>query len=78
MNWLLWCVVFRILTNKLVTMRFFQDAMAQTWMQGEGMPIKDLGNNYFLIQLYHERDFTRITSDGPRNYNQSMILMKPL
>lgn len=40
--------------------------------------MKDLGNNCFVIQFYHERDFTRIMSDGPWNYNQSMILMQPL
>ncbi|KAK4716561.1 hypothetical protein R3W88_014899 [Solanum pinnatisectum] len=59
-------------------MRFFQDAMAQAWIQGEGMTMKYLGNNYFLIQLYHEGDFTHITSEGLKNYNQSRILMQPL
>ncbi|KAK6779631.1 hypothetical protein RDI58_021815 [Solanum bulbocastanum] len=32
MNQLLWCVVCHIATDKPVTMRFFQDAMAQAWM----------------------------------------------
>ncbi|KAK4344696.1 hypothetical protein RND71_034872 [Anisodus tanguticus] len=73
-----WCIVCRILTEKPMTMRFFQDAMAQTWMPGECTTMKDLNNNCFLIQFYHERDFTRVMSDGPWNYDQSMILMQPL
>ncbi|KAK4363010.1 hypothetical protein RND71_018251 [Anisodus tanguticus] len=42
-------IVCRILTENPVKMRFFQDAMAQAWMPGECMTMKDLGNNCFLV-----------------------------
>ncbi|KAK4380373.1 hypothetical protein RND71_002235 [Anisodus tanguticus] len=60
-----WSIVCRILTEKPMTVRFFQDAMAQAWMPGKCMTMKDLGNNCFLIQFYHERDFTRVMSNKP-------------
>ncbi|KAK4380374.1 hypothetical protein RND71_002236 [Anisodus tanguticus] len=60
-----WCIVCRILTEKPMTVRFFQDAMAQAWMPGKCMTMNDLGNNCILIRFYHERNFTRVVSNRP-------------
>ncbi|KAH0701984.1 hypothetical protein KY290_017227 [Solanum tuberosum] len=41
----LWCVVGRVVTDKFVTPNSLSDAMGKAWRPGEGMTVKELGNN---------------------------------
>ncbi|WMV19229.1 hypothetical protein MTR67_012614 [Solanum verrucosum] len=40
-----WCVVGRAVTNKFVNPNSLSDAMGKAWRPGEGVIVKELGNN---------------------------------
>jgi len=46
--------------------------------QGEGMTVKELGNNVFVFQFFNQREHDRIIEDGPWNFMQNPVLLRPL
>uniref|UniRef100_M1DG33 DUF4283 domain-containing protein n=1 Tax=Solanum tuberosum TaxID=4113 RepID=M1DG33_SOLTU len=59
-----WCVVGRVVTDKFVNPNSLSDAMGKAWRPGEGMTVKELGNNVFVFQFFNQREHDRITEDG--------------
>ncbi|KAJ9141031.1 hypothetical protein P3X46_031615 [Hevea brasiliensis] len=52
--------------------------MASVWRPMKGILIKELGNNVYLFQFFHELDVERVLKGGPWNYQQQPILLHEL
>ncbi|KAH0734649.1 hypothetical protein KY285_010356 [Solanum tuberosum] len=73
-----WCMVGHVVTDKFVNPNSLSDAMGKAWRPREGMIVKELGNNVFVFQFFNQREHDRITEDGPWNFMQNPVLLRPL
>uniref|UniRef100_A0A803QDQ2 DUF4283 domain-containing protein n=1 Tax=Cannabis sativa TaxID=3483 RepID=A0A803QDQ2_CANSA len=65
-----WCLVGRLLTGKISDFWLFQNIMVNLWKPRKGMYIKQLDQNRFLFQFYHEVDVQRVITGSPWTYDQ--------
>lgn len=72
------CIVGRLLTEKVINFQIFQNMMACIWKPGKGMMVKELGNNCYLFQFFHELDVEKVIDGGPWNYQQIPIILHEL
>uniref|UniRef100_A0A2C9VXT9 DUF4283 domain-containing protein n=1 Tax=Manihot esculenta TaxID=3983 RepID=A0A2C9VXT9_MANES len=52
--------------------------MASVWHPVKGMIAKELGNNCYLIQFFHQMDLDRIMKHGPWTFSNNPILLREL
>lgn len=55
-----WCLVGRFLTYSPIDFQAMQHKMASLWRPGKGLYVKQLDNNRFIFQFYHEVDIRRV------------------
>nr|GMD50100.1 uncharacterized protein LOC109167503 [Ipomoea batatas] len=68
-------LVGRLITEKIVKFPFMRDTMASVWRHRMGVAAKDLSNNIFLFQFFHELDVLRVLNDGPWSFEQSLLVL---
>ncbi|KAF4379184.1 hypothetical protein G4B88_010578 [Cannabis sativa] len=73
-----WCLVGRMLTGKVSDFRIFQNLMADLWKPGKGMYAKQLDQNRFLFQFYHELDIKRVIEGSPWTYDRKQLIITRL
>lgn len=65
------CVVCRLLTNHNINFMAFKQTMASVWHPVKRMIAKELGNNCYLIQFFHQMDLDRIMKHGPWTFSNN-------
>lgn len=55
-----WALVGRFLSNIPFDFNVMKNMMAGLWQPGKGMYVKELGNNWYLFQMGHEIDISRV------------------
>ncbi|KAF4362960.1 hypothetical protein F8388_020476 [Cannabis sativa] len=73
-----WCLVGRMLTGKVSDFRIFQNLMADLWKPGKGMYAKQLDQNRFLFQFYHELDIKRVIEGSQWTYDRKQLIITRL
>ncbi|KAF4383757.1 hypothetical protein G4B88_020079 [Cannabis sativa] len=73
-----WCLVGRMLAGKVSDFRIFQNLMADLWKPGKGMYAKQLDQNRFLFQFYHELDIKRVIEGSPWTYDRKQLIITRL
>uniref|UniRef100_A0A803Q3T6 PHD finger protein ING n=1 Tax=Cannabis sativa TaxID=3483 RepID=A0A803Q3T6_CANSA len=73
-----WCLVGRFLTNRLIDFDKMQNILASLWQPGMGMFVKQLDNNRFLFQFYHEVDIQRVIDGSPWTYDRTQLIIERL
>lgn len=68
-------LVGKLITDKLVKFAFMRDTLAAVWRPGRGVAVKDLGNNTFMFQFFHEIDLKHILEDGPWSFEKSLLVL---
>nr|GMD36157.1 uncharacterized protein LOC109167503 [Ipomoea batatas] len=71
-------LVGRIMTEKIVKFTFMRDTMASVWRPRYGIAAKDLQNNTFLFQFFHELDMQRALEDGPWSFEQNLLVLSKI
>ncbi|XP_031101947.1 uncharacterized protein LOC116005850 [Ipomoea triloba] len=66
----------RLVTQKPVRFAFFQDTMARVWMPSMGVNMTELQPRKYLFRFYHEKDISRVITEGPWTYEQNLLIMK--
>ncbi|XP_062089022.1 uncharacterized protein LOC133795584 [Humulus lupulus] len=52
-----------------------QQTLASIWRPGKGVFIKELDNNRFLFQFYHELDIKRVVEGSPWYFNRKALII---
>lgn len=59
------CLVGKFLTKGIMDFQVMKQTLAALWRSGQGVYIKELDVNLFLIQFYHEIDIKRVVEGSP-------------
>lgn len=73
-----WCLVGRFLTDSPIDSQAMQHKMASLWRPGRGLYVKQLENNRFLFQFYHEMDIRRVIEGSPWTFGRFHLVMERL
>lgn len=73
-----WCLVGRFLTDSHIDFQAMQHKMASLWRPGRGLYVKQLDNNRFLFQFYHELDISRVIEGSPWSFGRFHLVMERL
>uniref|UniRef100_A0A803QRE7 CCHC-type domain-containing protein n=1 Tax=Cannabis sativa TaxID=3483 RepID=A0A803QRE7_CANSA len=73
-----WCLVGRFLSNRLIDFEKMQNILASLWQPGMGMFVKQLDNNRFLFQFYHEVDIQKVINGSPWTYDRMQLIIERL
>uniref|UniRef100_A0A803QS68 CCHC-type domain-containing protein n=1 Tax=Cannabis sativa TaxID=3483 RepID=A0A803QS68_CANSA len=73
-----WCLVGRFLSNRIVDFEKMQNILASLWQPGIGMFVKQVDNNRFLFQFYHEVDIKRVIDGSPWTYDRMQLIIERL
>ena len=66
-----WTTVGRFLTQKSLNFVSMKNVLAFVWRLVCGMCVKELQNNLYLFQFFHERDVDRVLKNGPWSFEQN-------
>lgn len=72
------CVVARFITDGNADFQALQQTLASLWKPGKGVYIKELENNLYLFQFYHELDVKRVLDGSPWSFNRRALVMARL
>ncbi|XP_062104231.1 uncharacterized protein At4g02000-like [Humulus lupulus] len=73
-NWRL-CLIGRFIQSGSLDFLSMQQTLASTWKPGKGVFIKELDNNRFLFQFYHELDIKRVVEGSPWYFNRKALII---
>lgn len=68
----------RILIDKPIKFNFMKETVSPIWRPGKGMSVREVSSNLFHFHFFHEVDIKRIRDDGPRAYEQSLLVLKKI
>ncbi|XP_019172069.1 PREDICTED: uncharacterized protein LOC109167503 [Ipomoea nil] len=68
-------LVGRLMTDKIVKFAFMRDTMAAVWRPRMGVAAKELINNTYLFQFFHDIDMQRVLEDGPWSFEQNLLAL---
>ena len=71
------CLLGKFLSDKAVNFNSMKTTLATLWRPMRGVKIKDLGQQLFSSQFYHDMDLERVISHGPWSFDQSMLVLVP-
>lgn len=72
------CIVGRFITEDKVDFLAMQHTLAALWKPGKGVYMKELDNNLYLFQFYHELDVKRVMEGCPCSFNKRALVMARL
>ncbi|KAM6553201.1 hypothetical protein CsatB_013963 [Cannabis sativa] len=70
-----WCLVGRLLSDKLIDFDSVRNVMGSLWRPGNGMYVKELETNKYLFQFFHEVDINRALEGTPWTFNKIIPLI---
>ncbi|XP_060969447.1 uncharacterized protein At4g02000-like [Cannabis sativa] len=73
-----WCLVGRLLSNRVIDFEKMQNVLASLWQPGMEMFVKQLDTNRFLFQFYHEVDIQRVINGSPWTYDRMQLIIERL
>uniref|UniRef100_A0A803P795 Reverse transcriptase domain-containing protein n=1 Tax=Cannabis sativa TaxID=3483 RepID=A0A803P795_CANSA len=73
-----WCVVGRFLTKRSLDFMAMQHKMASLWRPGRGMFVKELDENLYLFQFYHQIDVDRVVEGSPWTFDRVPLIFSKL
>ena len=73
-NWRL-CLVGRFLQIGTFDFLAMQQTLASIWKPGKGVFIKELEDNRFIFQFYHEIDIKRVLDGSPWYFNRKALIL---
>lgn len=73
-----WCLVGRVLSDRPVDFDALRNVMAALWRPGKGLFVKDLGDNKYLFQFFHEVDIQRVIEGSPWTFNKVPLVIERL
>ncbi|XP_060971235.1 uncharacterized protein LOC133037758 [Cannabis sativa] len=73
-----WCLVGRLLTNRVSDFDTVRNVMASLWRPVKGMFVKELEFNRFLFQFFHELDINRVLEGTPWTFNKIPLIVQRL
>nr|GLL20147.1 uncharacterized protein LOC109173053 [Ipomoea trifida] len=68
-------LVGRLITEKIIKFTFMRDTMATVWRPRKGVAAKELSNNTYLFQFFHELDMQRVLDNGPWSFEQNLLIL---
>lgn len=72
------CLVGKLATDRHIKFPFFRDTIAAVWRPGKGVNIKEIQQNLYFFQFFHEADVQRTVEDGPWSYEQNLLVIRRL
>ncbi|KAF4347783.1 hypothetical protein G4B88_015460 [Cannabis sativa] len=73
-----WCLVGKLLTNRTFDFDAMRHMLASLWQPGKGVYIKELDNNRYLFQFYHEIDVQTVIDGSPWTFNRMPLVFHRL
>ncbi|XP_062099844.1 uncharacterized protein LOC133805696 [Humulus lupulus] len=73
-----WCLVGHFLTKRIIDFQQMQHMMVAFWRPGRGMYVKELENNLYLFQFYHEVDIRRVIEGSPWTFDRMQLVFECL
>ncbi|XP_062104125.1 uncharacterized protein LOC133815285 [Humulus lupulus] len=73
-----WCLVGRFLTDRCFDFQAMQHKMASLWRPGRGVYVKELEQNRYLFQFYHEVDISRVMEGSPWTFDRVPLVFERL
>ncbi|KAM6542132.1 hypothetical protein CsatB_006579 [Cannabis sativa] len=73
-----WCLVGRLLTDRVSDFDTVRNVMASLWRPVKGMFVKELEFNRFLFQFFHELDINRVLEGTPWTFNKIPLIIQRL
>ncbi|KAF4367881.1 hypothetical protein G4B88_021734 [Cannabis sativa] len=73
-----WCLVGRFLNAGVIDVQAMQHIMAFLWKPGKGLYVKELEQNRFLFQFYHELDIKRVIGGSPWTFERKQLIFERL
>lgn len=73
-----WCLVGKFLTGRNVDFQAMQQRMTSLWQPGRGIFVKELDNNMYLFQFYHEVDIKRVIEGSPWTFDRIQLVFQRL
>lgn len=73
-----WCLIGRFMTDTSLHFMSMHNTFAAVWKPVKGMFFRDLGQNCYLFQFFHEKDVLRVESGGPWTFDRHLLLFRRL
>lgn len=73
-----WCLVGKLLSDRLADFEAVRNVMAALWRPGKGMFVKELDVNRYLFQFFHEVDIQRTIEGTPWTFNKIPLVIERL
>lgn len=73
-----WAAIGRFLADKSIRVEAMQQVLAAVWRPVKGLRVKVISNNLFIFQFFHEKDISRILSEGPWAFENATLVLKRL
>ncbi|XP_062112483.1 uncharacterized protein LOC133823643 [Humulus lupulus] len=73
-----WCLVGRLLYERSTDYDSFRNVMASLWRPVKGMFVKELEQNRYLFQFFHELDVKRVMAGSPWTFNRTPLILERL
>ncbi|KAF4373130.1 hypothetical protein F8388_019312 [Cannabis sativa] len=73
-----WCLVGRFLNVRVIDVQAMQHMMAFLWKPVKGLYVKELEQNRFLFQFYHELDIKRVIGGSPWTFERKQLIFERL
>lgn len=80
MNWgeLKWCVVGFFLNANNINFSAMPTTLANVWKSIMKMKFRKAGLERFVFQFFHEWDLKRVLGNGPRSFDNHVLVSKEL
>ncbi|KAM6600624.1 hypothetical protein CsatA_020233 [Cannabis sativa] len=73
-----WCLVGHFLNAGIIDIQAMQHMMAFLWKPGKGLYVKELAQNRFLFQFYHEIDIKKVINGSQWTFDRKQLIFKRL
>ncbi|XP_060969478.1 probable polyamine oxidase 5 [Cannabis sativa] len=73
-----WCLVGQFLNAGIIDVQAMKHMMASLWKPGKGLYVKELDQNHFLFQFYHEIDIKRVINRSPWTFERKQLIFERL
>ena len=68
----------KFLKERTINIQAMKNTLAALWRLVKGVYIKDLNQNLFLFQFFHERDVDRVYAGSPWTFDRHLLTTKRL
>ncbi|KAL8103334.1 hypothetical protein AgCh_027777 [Apium graveolens] len=73
-----WCLVGHFLTDSPIDFQAMQHKMASLWRPGRAVYVKEIEQNRYIFQFYHEVDLKRVIEGSPWTFGRFHLILERL